>query len=128
MGAPRAAGGSFNRMGGAPGTPVEKGVVPAARQLADAIADLLAPQAAEGSYLDIWVDGDLSYRIKPSTPVKKVKARQSEGAVFSGDAAEPLYGGTYMPRKFQIAVTVPGHNSVDPVSYTPPTLPTNLRV
>ncbi len=113
MGSTLAACGDINRNVMAPAAPFEKGGYPAARQLADAIADLLAPQAAEGSYLDLWVDGDLSYRIKPSTPVKKVKARQSEGAVFSGDAAEPLYGGTYMPRKFKIAVTVPGDNSVD---------------
>ena len=113
MGSTLAACGDINRNVMAPAAPFEKGGYPAARQLADAIADLLAPQAAEGSYLDLWVDGDLSYRIKPTTPVKKVKARQSEGAVFSGDAAEPLYGSTYMPRKFKIAVTVPGDNSVD---------------
>lgn len=113
MGSTLAACGDINRNVMAPAAPFEKGGYPAARQLADAIADLLAPQAAEGSYLDIWVDGDLSYRIKPSTPVRKVKARQSEGAVFSGDAAEPLYGSTYLPRKFKVAVTVPGDNSVD---------------
>ena len=113
MGSTLAACGDINRNVMAPAAPFEKGGYPAARQLADSIADLLAPEAGEGSYLDIWVDGDLSYRIKPATAVKKVKARQSEGAVFSGDAAEPLYGATYMPRKFKIAVTVPGDNSVD---------------
>jgi sulfite reductase (ferredoxin) len=113
MGSTLAACGDINRNVMAPAAPFEKDGYPAARQLADAIADLLAPQAAEGSYLDIWVDGDLSYRIKPSTPVRRVKARQSEGAVFSGDAAEPLYGSTYLPRKFKVAVTVPGDNSVD---------------
>ena len=113
MGSTLAACGDINRNVMAPAAPFERGGYPAARQLAESIADLLAPQAAEGSYLDIWVDGDLTYRIKPSTPVKKVKARQSEGAVFSGDAAEPLYGATYLPRKFKIAVTVPGDNSVD---------------
>jgi sulfite reductase (ferredoxin) len=113
MGSTLAACGDINRNVMAPAAPFEKDGYPAARQLADAIADLLAPQAAEGSYLDIWVDGDLSYRIKPSTPVRRVKARQCEGAVFSGDAAEPLYGSTYLPRKFKVAVTVPGDNSVD---------------
>jgi sulfite reductase (ferredoxin) len=113
MGSTLAACGDINRNVMAPAAPFERGGYPAARQLADSIADLLAPQAAEGSYLDIWVDGDLAYRIKPSTPVSKVKARQSEGAVFSGDGAEPLYGGTYLPRKFKVAVTVPGDNSVD---------------
>ena len=113
LGSTLAACGDINRNVMAPAAPFEKGGYPAARQLADEIADLLSPQAAEGSYLDLWVDGELSYRIKPSTAVAKVKARQQEGGVFSGDTAEPLYGGTYLPRKFKVAVTVPGDNSVD---------------
>lgn len=113
MGSTLAACGDINRNVMAPAAPFSRGGYPAARQLATDIADLLAPQAAEGSYLDLWVDGDLSYRIKPSAPVKAVKARQGEGGVFSGDTAEPLYGGTYLPRKFKVAVTVPGDNSVD---------------
>ena len=113
MGSTLAACGDINRNVMAPAAPFEKGGYPAARQLANDVADLLSPVAAEGSYLDLWVDGDLSYRIRPSTPVKKVRARQQEGDVFSGDAEEPLYGATYMPRKFKCAVTVPGDNSVD---------------
>jgi sulfite reductase (ferredoxin) len=113
LGSTLAACGDINRNVMAPAAPFEKAGYPAARKLADDIADLLAPQAAEGSYLDIWVDGELSYRIKPSAAVKAVKTRQQEGGVFSGDAAEPLYGSTYLPRKFKVAVTVPGDNSVD---------------
>ena len=113
LGSTLAACGDINRNVMAPAAPFEKGAYPAARKLADDIADLLAPQAAEGSYLDLWVDGELSYRIKPSSAVAKIKALQQEGAVFSGDAAEPLYGDTYLPRKFKVAVTVPGDNSVD---------------
>jgi sulfite reductase (ferredoxin) len=113
LGSTLAACGDINRNVMAPAAPYAKGAYPAARQLADDIADLLAPQAAEGSYLDIWVDGDLSFRIKPSAPARRAKERQGEGAVFSGTAAEPLYGDTYMPRKFKVAVTVPGDNSVD---------------
>ncbi|MCP9808857.1 NADPH-dependent assimilatory sulfite reductase hemoprotein subunit, partial [Cyanobium sp. HWJ4-Hawea] len=113
MGSTLAACGDINRNVMAPAAPFERGGYPAARELADQIADLLTPQAAEGSYLDLWVDGDLSYRIKPAAAVKKVKARQQEGAVFSGDGSEPLYGSTYLPRKFKVAVTVPGDNSVD---------------
>jgi sulfite reductase (ferredoxin) len=113
LGSTLAACGDINRNVMAPAAPYAKGGYPAARQLADDIADLLAPQAAEGSYLDIWVDGDLSFRIKPSAPVRRVKERQREGGVFSGDGQEPLYGDTYMPRKFKVAVTVPGDNSVD---------------
>ena len=113
LGSTLAACGDINRNVMAPAAPYAKGAYPAARQLADDIADLLAPQAAEGSYLDIWVDGDLSFRLKPTAAVRRVKELQSEGGVFSGDAAEPLYGSTYMPRKFKVAVTVPGDNSVD---------------
>ena len=113
MGSTLSACGDINRNVMAPATPSQSGGYPAARQLADDIADLLTPQAAEGSYLDLWVDGDLRYRIKPRAAVRKVKARQAEGQLFSGDAAEPLYGSTYLPRKFKIAVTVPGDNSVD---------------
>ena len=113
LGSTLSACGDINRNVMAPAAPFEKGGYPAARKLADEIADLLAPQAAEGSYLDLWVDGELSYRIKPSPEVAKVKERQHEGAVFSGDSAEPLYGSTYLPRKFKVAVTVPGDNSVD---------------
>jgi sulfite reductase (ferredoxin) len=97
----------------APAAPFQKGGYPAARELATAVADLLTPHAAEGSYLDLWVDGDLRYRIKPTQAVKKVRARQSDAALSSGDSAEPLYGSTYLPRKFKVAVTVPGDNSVD---------------
>ncbi len=113
LGSTLSACGDINRNVMAPAAPYSSGGYPAARQLADEIADLLAPQAAEGSYLDLWVDGDLSYRIKPSRLVRKVQQRQAEGAVFSGDPVEPLYGSTYLPRKFKIAVTVPGDNSVD---------------
>jgi sulfite reductase (ferredoxin) len=97
----------------APAAPFENNGYPAARKLADEIADLLSPKAAEGSYLDMWVDGDLSYRFKPAKPVKQARERQLEQGVFSGSQDEPIYGDTYLPRKFKVAVTVPGDNSVD---------------
>jgi sulfite reductase (ferredoxin) len=113
MGSTLSACGDVNRNVMAPAAPYERGGYPAARRLADQIADLLAPQAAEGSYLDLWVDGDLAYRIRPSAPVRRARDRQAEGKLYSGDAQEPLYGSTYLPRKFKVAVTVPGDNSVD---------------
>ena len=113
LGSTLAACGDINRNVMAPPAPFEKGGYPVARQLADEIADLLSPEAAEGSYLDLWVDGDLSYRFKPTRPVRKARLRQSDKGVFSNSTAEPLYGDTYLPRKFKVAVTVPGDNSVD---------------
>ncbi len=113
LGSTLAACGDINRNVMAPPAPFEKGGYPVARQLADEIADLLSPEAAECSYLDLWVDGDLSYRFKPSRPVRKARQRQIDTGVFSNSADEPLYGDTYLPRKFKVAVTVPGDNSVD---------------
>ncbi len=113
MGSTLAACGDINRNVMAPAAPFEKGGYPAARRLADQIADLLAPQSAEGSYLDLWVDGDHSYRFKPAPAVKRARSRSRQGAVYSGNPDEPLYGDTYLPRKFKVAVTVPGDNSVD---------------
>ena len=68
---------------------------------------------AEKTYLDLWVDGKIKYAIKPSSDVKKKRKLQRNPGVFSGDKNEPLYGATYLPRKFKCAVTVPGDNSVD---------------
>ncbi|MFN7227490.1 MAG: sulfite reductase, ferredoxin dependent [Synechococcaceae cyanobacterium] len=113
MGSTLAACGDINRNVMAPAAPFETGAYPAARELADAVADLLTPEAAQGSYLDLWVDGDLAYRIRPNTAVRRARERQTQGALFSGDSSEPLYGSTYLPRKFKVAVTVPGDNSVD---------------
>ncbi len=113
MGSTLAACGDITRNVMAPAAPFEKGAYPSARKLANEIADLLTPSAAQESYLDLWVGGNLKYKIKPKANVQKIKAQQLKGGVFSGDEKEPLYGSTYMPRKFKCAVTVPGDNSVD---------------
>ena len=113
MGSTLAACGDISRNVMAPPPPYERGGYPAVRKLAVDIADVLSPSAAEGTYLDLWVNGDLSYRIRPSKSVKVARSKQLDSAVFSGDNNEPLYGSTYMPRKFKCAVTVPGDNSVD---------------
>jgi sulfite reductase (ferredoxin) len=113
MGSTLSACGDINRNVMAPAAPFERDGYPAARRLADQIADLLTPRAAEGSYLDLWVDGELAYRVRPAAPVRRARERQGQGSLFSGDPEEPLYGSTYLPRKFKVAVTVPGDNSVD---------------
>ncbi|MEB3322793.1 MAG: sulfite reductase, ferredoxin dependent [Synechococcaceae cyanobacterium] len=127
LGSTLAACGDINRNVMAPAAPFAKGGYPAARRLADEIADLLTPWAGEGSYLDLWVNGDPACRIRPAPNVRRVRERQRQGALFSGDGQEPLYGSTYLPRKFKVAVTVPGDNSVDlrtqdigPVLFTDP--------
>lgn len=113
MGSTLAACGDINRNVMCPAAPFNDPSYKTTQQLANEIADVLSPVKAEGTYLDIWVDGDLSYRLKPSKKVKNVRTKQTEGSVFSGDEKEPLYGSSYLPRKFKCAVTVPGDNSVD---------------
>ena len=113
LGSTLAACGDVNRNVMAPAAPYEKGSYPAARKLATEIADVLSPMKAELTYLDLWVDGELQYAIKPSHEVKKIRKKQLNRGVFSGDNNEPLYGSTYLPRKFKCATTVPGDNSVD---------------
>ncbi len=113
MGSTLAACGDINRNVMAPAAPYEKGSYPAARKLANDIADVLSPKTAEKTYLDLWVDGEPKYAIKPSPEVKRNRKKQLNPGVFSGDSKEPLYGSTYLPRKFKCATTVPGDNSVD---------------
>lgn len=50
------------------------------------------------SYWEIWVDGD--------------KAVTAE-ANLSPEKIEPVYGETYLPRKFKIGIAWPGDNSID---------------
>ncbi|MEJ0017996.1 MAG: NADPH-dependent assimilatory sulfite reductase hemoprotein subunit [Acetobacteraceae bacterium] len=58
---------------------------------ADAIATHLLPKSR--AWHEIWIDGE----------------KQSGGE----EEDEPIYGRTYMPRKFKIAVALPPHNDVD---------------
>jgi sulfite reductase (NADPH) hemoprotein beta-component len=62
-----------------------------ASALARAISEHLLPQSR--AWHEIWIDGE------------KVEGGEVE--------QEPLYGSTYLPRKFKIAVAVPPHNDVD---------------
>lgn len=47
-----------------------------------------------------------------SPKVTKDRAFNGFGTNFEG-SPEPLYGSVFLPRKFKVAITVPGDNSVD---------------
>lgn len=113
LGSTLAACGDINRNVMAPAAPYAAGGYPAARRLADDVAALLTPRAALGAYLDLWVDGDMTYRLRSTPKVRKVDRQPAPAAVHSGDEQEPLYGSRYMPRKFKVGITVPGDNSID---------------
>jgi sulfite reductase (ferredoxin) len=81
-----------------------------AQEYADKIADLLRPQTE--AYYEIWLDGEKAVTVEEHPDVVAARQHNSNGTVFT-DSAEPIYGTHYMPRKFKMAVTVPGDNSVD---------------
>lgn len=64
---------------------------------------LLAKHCAPktNSYCEIWLDG------------KKIDAYPFNPEPAQGDQAEPLYGDTYMPRKFKIAIGASDDNCMD---------------
>ncbi|TVP79565.1 MAG: NADPH-dependent assimilatory sulfite reductase hemoprotein subunit [Puniceicoccaceae bacterium] len=63
----------------------------------------LKPQTP--AFSQMWLDGE---------PIKLgVEQAAKRSLDCKGDAVEPLYGPTYLPRKFKIAVAIPPFNDVD---------------
>lgn len=50
------------------------------------------------AYWELWLDGEKAV---------------SSVATPAGDVGEPIYGDTYLPRKFKIGLALPGDNSID---------------
>lgn len=61
--------------------------------VAHAIAMHLAPRT--GAYHEIWLDGE---KVAAEGPAEEI---------------EPIYGATYLPRKFKIGIAYPGDNCID---------------
>ena len=72
--------------------PNQSGAHAAALELARAISDHLTPRTP--AYREIWLDGE------------RILGGEEE-------VVEPIYGKTYLPRKFKIVVAVPPSNDVD---------------
>ncbi len=81
-----------------------------AHQYANNIADLLTPQS--GAYYEIWLDGEKIISGQEDPEVVSARKRSANG-INVENSIEPIYGDTYLPRKFKVCVTVPGDNSVD---------------
>lgn len=89
---------------------------PDERQVAIAplLADLVSrfrPQTT--SYWELWVDGE-----------KAVTAEPADQPAAQPDGVEPVYGETYLPRKFKIGVAWPADNSIDLFSQDVGLMPT----
>lgn len=65
-----------------------------AQQLAQTLAQKFTP--ATGAYHEIWIDGE-----------------NVEVPELANEPVDPIYGATYLPRKFKMAVAVPPDNCVD---------------
>jgi len=85
-----AACGDVNRNVMSPANPFESQLHQQALDVAQKIHDHLTPQTS--AYAEIWLDGE---------------KKSAVGEV------EPIYGKTYLPRKFKIAVALPPRNDVD---------------
>jgi len=69
-----------------------------------ALAKHCAPKTS--SYYEVWLDGEVvhDYPFNPEPAP-------------AGGSAEPLYGDTYMPRKFKIGIITPDDNCIDVLSH-----------
>ena len=69
-----------------------------ARETALRISEHLLPRTR--AYAELWLDGKELARVGPDGRLRRIEQ-------------EPMYGRTYLPRKFKTCVTVAGDNSID---------------
>ncbi len=70
--------------------------------LARSLASRFKPQSS--AYWELWVDGERAASVAPG--------------IEPGDGeSEPIYGDTYLPRKFKLGIAWPGDNSIDVFSH-----------
>jgi len=78
------------------------------------ISEHLLPKTR--AYHEIWLDGE---KVESSEAVFEKEAEEKGekeaevGVEADSDNVEPIYGATYLPRKFKIAIAVPPYNDVD---------------
>merc|ERR1719258_929053 len=75
------------------------------------------------AFYEIWLDGQPADKTEywqrdigkeqPGVDLDEVRVEDRGNGIITGHAIEPLYGRTYLPKKFKIAFTVPGDNGVD---------------
>jgi sulfite reductase (ferredoxin) len=78
------------------------------QDLAQSLGRTLKPKTR--AYYEIWLDGEKAV----SAEAVSVEAASAETAAAGED--EPLYGSTYLPRKFKIGLAAPGDNCIDAYS------------
>lgn len=87
------------------------------RFVAKMLGELFAPQT--NAFSEVWLDGEKAASVEfwkkdiDMEHLNKVMRHDNGNGVVFADKEEPIYGETYLPRKFKIGVTVPGDNSID---------------
>jgi len=86
-------------------------------QYSRAIAELFKPMTE--AFSELWLDGEKAATVEYYTRdiqefnLDQVRVEDRGNGIITGHPVEPLYGRTYLPKKFKVAFTVPGDNSVD---------------
>ena len=84
--------------------PIHNGIHKQIQDLSQEVAMYMAPRTT--AYHEIWLRD-------PDTGEDHLVAGGSNGATTNGEVVEPIYGPTYLPRKFKIAFGLAGDNCVD---------------
>jgi sulfite reductase (ferredoxin) len=74
-------------------------------RIATSLAKRFRPQT--NAYYDVWINGEHA-----ATATPRPRTHGDADVVSSGDV-EPLYGNTYLPRKFKMGIAWPGDNCID---------------
>jgi sulfite reductase (ferredoxin) len=87
------------------------------QQYARAIAVLFEPKS--DAFSELWLDGKKAItteywqRDVGEFNLDHVRVEDRGNGIITGHKTEPLYGRTYLPKKFKIGMTVPGDNGID---------------
>merc|ERR1719506_3290143 len=71
------------------------------------------------AFVELWLDGEKAHSVEywqrdiAEFELDKVRVEDRGNGIITGHQVEPLYGRTYLPKKFKVAFTVPGDNGVD---------------
>ncbi|MBK8477708.1 MAG: NADPH-dependent assimilatory sulfite reductase hemoprotein subunit [Opitutaceae bacterium] len=96
----------------APSTPSTNPLLPQLYADAARLSAELAPK--QTAYHEIWLgDTELKLPAAAAVAVPEIQSVTPEAATPTGAAVDPLYGPTYLPRKFKIAFAVAPLNDTD---------------
>jgi sulfite reductase (ferredoxin) len=88
-----------------------------AQQYARAIAVLFEPKSA--AFSELWLDGEKALTTEywqrdiKEFNLDEVRKEDRGNGIITGHPVEPIYGRTYLPKKFKVGITVEGDNGID---------------